>query len=195
VRKATVDDVPRLSLALARAFDGDPPMRWFLPDASKRVEQARLLFEVMLRKLHIGRDECYTTDNVVGGALWVPPGRWTLTLMQQLSLLPGMLRIFGRTLGRAQRGLVVIDSGHPRRPHYYLDTLGVDPDWQGRGLGSALMEPVLERCDRERMPAYLNAGSPRSRELYARHGFRVQEEFTLPDDGPPLWRMWREPRA
>jgi GNAT superfamily N-acetyltransferase len=187
--------VPPLSLALARAFDGDPPMRWFLQDGSKRIEQARLLFDVMLRKLHLGRDECYTTDDVVGGALWVPPGRWRLTVLQQLSLLPGMLRVFGRTLGRAQRGLVVIDAGHPRKPHYYLDTLGVDPDWQGKGLGSALMRPVLERCDRERMPAYLNAGSPRSRDLYLRHGFRVREEFRLPEDGPPLWRMWREPQS
>ena len=170
-------------------------MRWFLQDGSKRIEQAQLLFDVMLRKLHLGRDECYTTDDVVGGALWVPPGRWRLTMLQQLSLLPGMLRIFGRTLGRAQRGLVVIDAGHPRKPHYYLDTLGVDPDWQGKGLGSALMRPVLERCDRERMPAYLNAGSPRSRDLYLRHGFMVREEFHLPEDGPPLWRMWREPQS
>ena len=189
-----MDDVPALSVALARAFDGDPPMRWFLQDASRRVEQARFLFDVMLRKLHIGRDECYTTADVVGGALWAPPGAARLTLLQQLSLLPGMLRIFGRSLGRAQRGLAVIDAGHPREPHYYLDTLGVDPDWQGRGLGSALMRPVLERCDRERMPAYLNAGSPRSRALYLRHGFTVKEEFRLPDEGPPLWRMWRTPR-
>jgi hypothetical protein len=43
------------------------------------------------------------------------------------------------------------------------------------------------------MPAYLNAGSVRSRDLYARHGFGVTEEFELPDEGPPLWRMWREP--
>ena len=67
------------------------------------------------------------------------------------------------------------------------------PEWQGRGIGSALMGPVLERCDAERMPAYLNAGSARSRDLYARHGFEVTEEFRLPDGGPPLWRMWREP--
>jgi GNAT superfamily N-acetyltransferase len=125
----------------------------------------------------------------------VPPGRWRLGFFQQLKLLPGMIRVFGRDLGRAQRGLTVMDSGHPRSPHWYLDSLGVEPERQGTGIGSALMRPVLERCDRERMPAYLNAGSPRSRELYRRHGFEVTEEFRLPEDGPSLWRMWREPRA
>ena len=194
VRKATREDIPRLADALARAFDGDPPMRWFLPDARSRVDRARALFDVMLNRVHLERDRCYTTDDVVGGALWVPPGNWRLGIVQQLSLLPGMLRVFGRGLARAQRGLAVMEQGHPREPHYYLDSLGVVPEWQGRGVGSALMEPVLARCDAEQMPAYLNAGSSRSRELYCRHGFEVTEEFRLPEDGPPLWRMWRDPR-
>jgi GNAT superfamily N-acetyltransferase len=194
VRKATLADVPRLAVALARAFDTDPPMRWFLCDAATRVERARRLFDVMLRRVHMRRDDCYTTSDVVGGALWVPPGTWRLGVVDQVALLPGMLRVFGRGLGRAQRGLTVMESGHPTAPHYYLDSLGVEPEWQGKGLGSALMAPVLERCDRERIPAYLNAGSPRSRNLYARHGFHVTEEFRLPDEGPPLWRMWRDPQ-
>ncbi|HZO58677.1 MAG TPA: GNAT family N-acetyltransferase [Solirubrobacterales bacterium] len=193
VRKATLDDVPRLADALARAFDGDPPMRWFLSDSETRVARARRLFEVMLRRVHLTRDYCYTTSDVVGGALWVPPGTWRLGVVDQVVLLPGMVRVFGRGLARAQRGLTVMESGHPKTPHYYLDSLGVEPEWQGKGLGSALMLPVLERCDIERMPAYLNAGSARSRDLYLRHGFEVTEEFALPEDGPPLWRMWREP--
>jgi ribosomal protein S18 acetylase RimI-like enzyme len=194
VRKATLTDVPRLADALARAFDGDPPMRWFLNDPETRVPRARRLFEVMLRRVHLARDYCYTTSDVVGGALWVPPGTWRLGVVDQVVLLPGMVRVFGRGLARAQRGLSVMESGHPTTPHYYLDSLGVEPEWQGRGLGSALMQPVLERCDIEQMPAYLNAGSARSRDLYLRHGFEVTEEFSLPEDGPPLWRMWREPR-
>jgi ribosomal protein S18 acetylase RimI-like enzyme len=194
VRKATLDDVPQLARALARAFDGDPPMQWFLSDPSTRVERARRLFDVMLRRVHLGRGHCYTTDDLAGGALWVPPGSWRLGVVEQVALLPSMLRVFGRGLGQAQRGLSVMESGHPRERHYYLDSLGVVPERQGRGLGSALMRPVLERCYAERMPAYLNAGSTRSRDLYRRHGFEVTEEFSLPDGGPPLWRMWREPR-
>jgi GNAT superfamily N-acetyltransferase len=194
VRKVTLEDVPRLALVLGRAFDSDPPMRWFLRDDARRVELARQMFDVMLRAVHLTRDACYTTEEVTGGALWVPPGRWRLGFWQQLRLLPGMVRVFGRDLARAQRGLSVMDTGHPRRPHWYLDSLGVEPESQGRGVGSALMQPILERCDHERMPAYLNAGSARSRDLYLRHGFHVMEEFHLPEDGPPLWRMWREPQ-
>src|SRR3954464_9532012 len=145
VRKVTQEDVPRLALTLGRDFDSDPPMRWFLRDDERRVELDRQMFHVMLRTVHIGRDACCTTQDVIGGALWVPPGQWRLGFVQQLRLLPGMIRVFGRASPRARRGLTVRDAGHPRKPHWYLDSLGVDPDWQGKGIGSALMRPVLER--------------------------------------------------
>jgi len=85
-------------------------------------------------------------------------------------------------------------GGLMAEPHYYLPFVGVDPDWQGRGLGAALMRPILDRCDHERMAAYLEASSPRNRMLYERHGFAVTEEFFLGPGSPPLWRMWRAPR-
>ncbi len=70
----------------------------------------------------------------------------------------------------------------------------MQPDDQGRGIGSALLRPVLTRCDREGVPAYLEASSERNRALYARHGFEVVERIELPGGGPPMWRMWREPQ-
>ena len=45
--------------------------------------------------------------------------------------------------------------------------MGFEPEWQGRGLSTALLRPVLERCDDEKLPAYLEASSPRNRALPA----------------------------
>ena len=67
------------------------------------------------------------------------------------------------------------------------------PDRQGRGFGSHLMQPVLERCDADGTPAYLETDTERNVQLYERHGFKVTEEFPLPGGGPPVWLMWREP--
>jgi ribosomal protein S18 acetylase RimI-like enzyme len=72
--------------------------------------------------------------------------------------------------------------------------LGVHPDHQGRGFGSHLMRPVLERCDSERIPAYLETDSERNVTLYERHGFRTRSKENLPGGGPPVWFMWREPQ-
>jgi predicted GNAT family N-acyltransferase len=55
-----------------------------------------------------------------------------------------------------------------------------------------LLREVLQRCDRDRTPAYLEATSPENVRLYRRHGFEVTGEICLPD-GPSLWPMWRAP--
>jgi GNAT superfamily N-acetyltransferase len=82
---------------------------------------------------------------------------------------------------------------HPAEPHAYLFLIGTRPDRQGAGLGSALLRHVLERCDREGTPAYLEATTAGSRRLYLRHGLAEVGVIQLPD-GPPMWRMWRDPR-
>jgi ribosomal protein S18 acetylase RimI-like enzyme len=81
-----------------------------------------------------------------------------------------------------------------REQHCYVRDVGVLPDMQGRGLGSALMRPTLERCDRESLPAYLEASSERSAALYERLGFQLMRELRV-GDSPPLRLMVRPPRS
>ena len=191
-RLATSADVPRLAAALAAAFSGDPPLQWFVPDARRRPALLRRYFTALL-PLYLECGRVWATDDPVGAAAWVAPGRWPFPVRRQLPVTPTLLSVFGRHPVRGVRGLRAIEHGHPTEGHWYLDYIGVDPASQGRGTGTALMAPMLELCDREREPAYLNAGSPRSRDLYARHGFEVTERCMLPMGGPPLWRMWRNP--
>jgi GNAT superfamily N-acetyltransferase len=194
VRKATADDTPRLARALALAFYDDPVMRWILPDASLRLRQLERSFgSIFLKRVCLPRGETLTTEGIAGGALWLPPGRWQLSPLDNLRLLPLMAVFWGRNLPRALRALGYMDIKHPHDPHYYLFILGVEPGRQGKGTGTSLMRPILERCDSEGMPAYLEASAPRNRDLYARNGFEVVEKVWLPQGGPPLWRMWREP--
>ena len=88
------------------------------------------------------------------------------------------------------------DTMRPYRPadvHFYLQGLGTDPPRQGEGLGSAVLQPVLARCDRDGLPAYLETTKERNVGFYQSHGFAVVARTRLPLDGPPMWFMWREP--
>jgi GNAT superfamily N-acetyltransferase len=195
VRKAVASDTPRLAAALARAFYDDPPTSWVLRDDSRRLNQLERSFALSLRKIFLAQDECYTIDGIGGGAIWAPPGKWHLGLVKQLRLTPALASINGRAVARLLQAFNAAESNHPNELHFYLAFLGVEPKLQGKGIGSALLRQVLNRCDRERTPAYLEASTLRNRALYERNGFRVIEEFFLGKGSPPLWRMWRAPSS
>ena len=195
VRKATLGDLPALTAALARAFDDDPLVNWMAARDSRRARRVYDAMDLSLRDLSFRHGEVYTTDGIHGGALWAPPGKWKMGLLQQLLLTPKMTRITTwRRLPAVMGGINAVEKKHPQRPHFYLFVLGTDTEHQGKGVGTQLMAPVLDRCDREGIPAYLESSKERNVPLYERNGFKVTEVFQVPNGGPPLWLMWRDPR-
>jgi GNAT superfamily N-acetyltransferase len=83
-----------------------------------------------------------------------------------------------------------MEKNHPRERHFYLLFMAVAPPFQGKGLGSAILEATLKRADELRLPAYLENSNPKNTRLYERAGF-VARGNILPE-GPPLIAMWRE---
>jgi GNAT superfamily N-acetyltransferase len=188
LRTATADDVPRLKAVMAEAFFEDPVIGWLMPDDSKRLARLRRFFAIELRHMALARGRVWTTNDLAGAALTTPPGSWRVPL--RATLLEGSA--FGIHVSRAARLGAAMEWRHMREGHYYVRDVGVLPDAQGKGLGSRLMRPTLERCDREGLPAYLEASSEHSAALYERLGFHLTSELRV-GGGPPLRLMLRPP--
>ena len=189
LQKATIEDVPRLKTVLAEAFFDDPILSWLMPEDGRRLARLRRYFGIELRHLALARGRVWTTNDLAGAALTLPPGKWRSPL--RVTLLEGSA--FGVHLARAARLGAAIEWRHVHGRHYYVRDVGVLPSMQGRGLGSALMEPTLERCDREGLPAYLEASSERSAALYERLGVRITSVLRV-GSCPPLRLMLRAPQ-
>ncbi|HYZ98521.1 MAG TPA: GNAT family N-acetyltransferase, partial [Acidimicrobiales bacterium] len=127
-----------------------------------------------------------------GAAFWDPPGRWRLSWRDIVRTAPVMLTAVGPRLPRAIGALDLIERAHPREHHWYLAVLGTDPPHQGKGIGAALVDPVLAGCDREGLGAYLESSKEQNIPYYQRFGFAVTGQIDLPG-GPPVWPMWRDP--
>lgn len=73
---------------------------------------------------------------------------------------------------------------------WYLPLIGVDPVYQVKGLGAALMKAALIECDKVGLPAYLESSNQRNISLYERHGFEKMGEIQI-GSSPVVTPMYR----
>jgi ribosomal protein S18 acetylase RimI-like enzyme len=192
IHKATGADVPRIASTLARAFFDDPVFRWVCPDEQRRRQLLPAFFTLIAQTLQ-RHDEIHLSADGTAAALWVPPGQPPVPDEQAEAFGHRLEQMAGVDAERVLAISKLIGEHHPPGSYRFLQFIGVEPAGQGRGAGSALLAHMLEHCDRERVPAYLDATSPLNKRLYERHGFRAGDAYA-PKGGPPLWPMWREPR-
>lgn len=185
---------------LARSFDDSPLMVHCIPNDRRRPSILRSFFRASIRdalafhNVFAARDG----DRVLGAAVWLPPGRYPPSTLRQLCQLTGAFRLgpmAPRSVQPSLRYLRAVEQVHPKATHWYLAVLGVDPEFQGKGLGGRLLEPVLALADAEGLPAYLETDRERNLAFYARYRFGLVDTLHPDGDaGPPEWTMWRAPR-
>ena len=188
------DLVAGAALAVARGFADNEIWAWML-GGEKPVRRALPRhYRAMIRHVYAPRSSAWTTPDTLGGALWFPPERLKLSLRESFWELASLMPQLATSLGRASRWQGLVDSHHPKQPHWYLNTLSVDPGAQRGGVGTALIQPGLDRADADGVGAYLETQRRANIPFYRRFGFEETEEIKLPDS-PPVWLMWRPPRG
>ena len=172
--------------AVVAAFVGDPVLRWVYPIAARYLTWFPKMVQIFGAPA-FASESADCAAGYAGAALWVPPGgeideEAVGTLLTE-SIDEDRHEVAFAFLGQ-------MDEHHPKDPMWYLPFIGVDPSHQSKGHGAALLKIGTARADRDGVPAYLEASSPRNRALYERHGFDVVGEIQA-GDSPPLWPMLR----
>ena len=175
--------------AIVKAFSADRAARWMYPES----QQYREHFQSFVKAFAGSAFEHGSADIVDGylaAALWLPPG-----IHPDEEAMGKLIR--STVLESDQANVFALfqemDRYHPAEPHWYLPMIGVDPAQQRKGYGSALLQHALARCDRENKFAYLESTSPRSVQLYQRHGFELLGTSQV-GTSPQLFPMLRKPR-
>ncbi|MGX4689881.1 GNAT family N-acetyltransferase [Streptomyces sp. JNUCC 63] len=195
IRSAGQDDRALVVRLLDEAFQDDPVSGWVFPgEEYRRTTHHRLMAAFTDIVLEEGRID--VTEDGTACALWlsipaaVPDGPDDPDDAVRLreTVDPANARV-------EEIARLMADSHPADRAHEYLWMIGVTPGRQGEGLGSALIRHVLDHCDRESLPAYLEASSKRSTKLYERLGFTFTGTTLDLPGGPRMWPMWRESRT
>ncbi|QLE71155.1 GNAT family N-acetyltransferase [Streptomyces rectiverticillatus] len=215
IRRARPEERDAISLLLGESFMEDPVSGWVFPDEAHRRAVHPAFFGVFLdAALRDGWVD--VADDLSAAALWIPVrvdagggagegaggdedqgDEGQADEGQADDEISELLAMADPENDRARIVAELTEAAHPGdRAHYYLPTIVAAPGRRGEGRGRALLTAVLDRCDEEGMPAYLEASNARSRGLYERLGFVLTgTPIDLPDGGPRMWPMWREPRG
>jgi ribosomal protein S18 acetylase RimI-like enzyme len=185
---------PDVVATLAVAFAQDPVLSFLFDDPVARPSMLAMFFAARLAG-GIGMDEVLTVDGCSSAAVWVPPQEPDDPGPDFGGVVAASMSLLGEEQALAKFiALQPMLEAHPHTPHWYLAFVGTRPEGRGRGLASALVTVVTDRCDAEGVPAYLESSNPANVPLYERHGFSVTGEVSIVD-GPTIPLMWRDPQA
>lgn len=182
---------------LVRAFRDYPLLQDSFSDELQRRRVAPYFFRFSLY-YGIKYGETYaTTPNLEGVAVWIPSENFPVTFWRAVRSVPlSVILGFGREGGGRMKYLgEYIDVMHKRLApfkHWFLQTIGVDPEFQGKGYAGKLLRPMLSRIDEEGLACYLETLDERNVLLYEHFGFRVVEKATIPKTSLTSWAMLRE---
>ena len=144
--------------------------------------------------------EVYSTPGITGIAIWLPPGQTQLTPRRYIRsgflltpLRMGINHYFTQTTRNEELVLQVHEEIIPGA-HWYLWAIAVDPDRQGQGIGTILMQPGLERADAgAQLPCYLETHDENNIPFYQKQGFDMVRTEQVPGSELRFWCFVREP--
>lgn len=191
IEQAQKAELPTCARLIADALRDDPVIHRIVPGEHDRVRRLTDLYTAVLRtgaaitgSVDVARLEA--GGPIIGVAAWEGTSR-KATLWQQVREWPRYLRAIGlRNLATTAQAMRAFHEHRPAQPYWYLADIAVGPAARGHGVGSALLRHRLRIIDSHAVPAYLEATTLGSRQLYERFGFRVNAAIGTTPDGYPM---------
>ena len=183
---------------LGRALKNDPVSVYSIPDKETRHAKMKHVFQIT-SCLGVKFGETHATSpNLEGIAVWLP----YITKQYKMIMNIGCLmkaKVYKMGFGSYKRVKPIeehnteVHREFAPGDHWYLQTLGVDPEHQGKGYGSLLMEYMLVTIDNTQpLPVYLETSTEINVKFYKKFGFHVVREEFVSDTRVYQWYLLRD---
>lgn len=204
--RLNMKDVLLATNVLTRAFHNYPLLHLMFPNDEERKKLSPYLWKFLVR-YGIKYGEVYApTSKLEGIAKWLPPksehiGIWRairggyLTLAIKRAKQKDDRRVGIIKMEKINNYIANIHKKLVSEPHWHLIGIGVDSNNQGKGFGSKLMKPMLERIEREGYLVFLETQYEGNVDLYKHLGFEVADECLVPETNMKNWAMIKYPKS
>lgn len=189
-------DRPIAIAQMAAAFHNDPVIQLLLPDEARRPTQLAWLMNAFVAYGARYGDVMVAGETPLGSAICLPshsaapsPGRLLRCGWARAPFELGWSAC--RRLHAVSQEVERLRLRQMPGQHRYLLHLSVTPDSQGQGIGSALLQVIIDRTAPQQVPCYLETFNAANLGFYMRHGFRLLSAARLPDGGLPFWTLAR----
>ncbi|HKY06905.1 MAG TPA: GNAT family N-acetyltransferase [Candidatus Binatia bacterium] len=155
-----------------------------------RMDQNRLFFRLGIRHMFVGESFVALDGDKVCGYVHFNSWPYCLPVPEEIpSVIATRLTPLGEAIPQVIRWFTRWCHLDPAESHVHLGPIGVAPEMQGRGIGTALMQRYVDYLEQKRTAGYLETDRPENVKFYKRFGFVVRQEESL--IGAPIWYMWR----
>jgi GNAT superfamily N-acetyltransferase len=195
--------IAQASEIAAKAFESDPVFGYLTPDDRELRLQALTWLMGKAIEYCIPYNYVCTTPDLQGIAAWLPPDKFPkdpfqlLQIAVQFQLYNLPFKCGWNRLERWLSCLLAIEQAHQQdmgdRPHWYLELMVVNPASQGRGVGSRLLQPVLDRASQEGLPCYVVTFTEQAVRFYQKNGFEIVKNQKFSANSPLFWTLKRNP--
>ena len=191
MRTATPDDLAVIVDTAARSLDVEAMLRWSFGEDRFR-ERIRRHFAHYDGE-NARRGWIRLAADGAGIAAWIPPE--AREEHEAIGAAPAGAEhdILGDHAQRHADFWGWVGEHEPDEPLLYLSHVGVAPERQGEGLGTALVLDGLAAADRDGVPTWLETSRSENARYYERFAFRIVTDEDAPDGGPHIWFMRRDP--
>ncbi|NCI46684.1 GNAT family N-acetyltransferase [Sediminibacterium soli] len=179
MKKAKYNDKHLVIDILAESFDANLSVNYIIKQDRKREKRIRALMDYSF-EICTAFGDVFISDDNKACALIVYPDKKKVTLKS--TVLDAKLILQAVGLGNISKTLKrekLIGSIQPKIPMTHLWFIGVDPVAQGRGIGSTLLQEIIEYSNSNNRPIYLETSTVKNLPWYKEFGFEVYNEQDL----------------
>ena len=171
---------------LCDSIQDDPNKVYYFPEKAEREKNTKWIIRKMMTALQRFHHNYVVIQNskVVAVSCWIPPKEKLnlyLLIKTGLCILPFKfgVKVFKKIISSFNISDSNINKFVPVKSYWQLFYLGVAPEHQGKGLGSAIIKPILDQAKENGETIILENFTVENTKFYEKNGFRVVTKMEL----------------